>query len=61
MIRLLRFLITGSWHEHTWVIENELKTVCYPDKSDKFPSGYINIYVQKCTVCGKLKSFTVKR
>jgi len=59
MIRLLRFLITGSWHEHTWEVIDQYNTQLLDD--DERPYGYVHTYVQKCTICGKLKTFKVER
>ena len=60
MLKLLRFLITGVWHEHTWEMIERRKTVLYPHGKNRLPRGYIYTYVQKCTGCGKLKSFKVQ-
>jgi hypothetical protein len=51
MLRLLRFLITGSWHEHTYEIIEE-RAVCSGCQGAE--KGFI--YVSRCTVCGKIKS-----
>lgn len=49
MLRLLKFLFTGSWHEHTWVTINE-----YSIQKDKAPDKQVGImYVEKCHACGK--------
>jgi len=61
MIRLLRFIITGSWHEHKWEDKEEFSTDVYLSPNDKMPYKTIYFYIQKCTVCGKLKAFKVKR
>ena len=62
MIRLLKFLITGSWHEHSWVIYDENETKIYGDENtEQLPIQIKKTYVQKCIGCGKLKVFKVKR
>lgn len=51
MIRLIRFLITGSWHKHE----------CKWDTVDEFNvcNDGVNFkrYVLKCNTCGELKTF----
>ena len=53
MIRLIRFLITGSWHTHKWEIEG---------------NGYILskegqrrgiLYNCRCHECGKMKIYNL--
>jgi hypothetical protein len=61
MIRLLRFLITGSWHEHKWEIMEKYNDIHYWNADDKLPCSEIRHYIQKCAVCGKLDEFTVER
>jgi len=61
MIRLLRFIITGSWHEHKWETEDKDEVTIWLDENSKIPMRYVTTYVQKCVVCGKLKSFKVKK
>jgi hypothetical protein len=62
MIRLLRFIITGSWHEHKWEIHDMANvTVWLNGKKDELPINHITTYVQKGSVCGKLKSFKVTK
>jgi len=60
MLKLLRFLITGVWnkHEHAWeIIEKRVTAIYWYNEK---PCGHICTYVQKCTGCGELKSFTVR-
>jgi len=59
MIRLLRFIITGSWHEHKWELEKEWKAETFLD-DDKYPYKTARYFIQKCSVCGKLKLFKAK-
>ena len=62
MIRLLKFLITGSWHEHKWEIYRTSNVTEYPDgDKNRMPVGYVTTYIQKCAVCGKLKVTKVER
>jgi hypothetical protein len=61
MIRLIKFLITGSWHEHKWEINDEQETDIFAYEDSKLPVRFVRTYVQKCAVCGKLKSFKVRR
>lgn len=50
MLRLLRFLITGSWHEHKWKIIKEGVWVC----ADNHTKGtYYNL---QCEICGNVKN-----
>lgn len=52
MLKLIRFLITGSWHQHTYEVIKEYD-VSYND-------GYLyRVYVSRCTKCGKIVSKTV--
>jgi len=54
MIRLLRFLWTGSWHEHKWV--HMVKThLLDPDHLDGPPTRID--YVRECEHCGVVKTF----
>ena len=50
MLRLIRFLITGSWHEHKWKILVE-RTVKTEDKQQFF------LYECQCETCGEIKGF----
>ena len=61
MIKILRFIITGSWHEHKREIEDEDDVTIWFDDNSKRPMRYITTYVQKCAICGKLRSFKVKK
>ena len=64
MIKLLRFLITGTWyegHEHKWKIKDEYRKDIYWNKTEgEAPMGYSHAYVQECEICGKLKTFRVR-
>ena len=51
MLRLLRFLITGSWHEHKWIEVKHVKTI----NSDG--DYYKDEYLCRCEKCGTMKSF----
>jgi len=61
MLRLLKFLITGSWHEHKWEDKDTDDTNIFADEKSKLPIRFVRTYVQKCAVCGKLKITRVKR
>jgi hypothetical protein len=50
MIRLIKFLFTGSWHEHKWETI-KVRTV----ESDS--GGRWFVYECKCETCGKIKGF----
>ena len=52
MIRLLRFLVTGDWHLHKWVIIEE--AMCQGDGG-----GYWNRRYCQCEHCGTIKVFDV--
>ena len=58
MLKLLRFLITGSWHEHKWVIFRELRCDNYTWTSGDKPQSSQHTIIQKCEGCGKLQEFT---
>ena len=58
MLKLLRFLITGSWHEHKWEIIERYKADIYTWKSEYKPEKTQHTIIQKCEVCGKLQEFT---
>jgi len=49
MLRLIRFLITGSWHEHEWVVirEGELTSHC---------GARGTRYILQCKTCGDIKN-----
>jgi hypothetical protein len=51
MIRLFRFIITGSWHMHKWIPVNMVTII---DSRNK-PVGHE--YIRKCEVCGAIKRF----
>jgi hypothetical protein len=48
MLKLLRFLITGSWHEHTFEVIDEYTTTAFG-----VPCG--QLYVLQCRECGAIK------
>jgi len=50
MIRLIKFLFTGSWHEHKWKILT-VRTVNTDDE------GRLFMYECQCETCGKIKGF----
>jgi uncharacterized protein CbrC (UPF0167 family) len=52
MKKLLRFLWTGSWHDHHWEI-HEIRTVV--DKNDDDILG--DKYILRCKDCGEMKLF----
>jgi hypothetical protein len=49
MKKLLRFLWTGSWHDHSWEVYKETMIV---DKND-VPIG--EKYALRCKDCGEMK------
>lgn len=51
MIRLFRFLISGTWHIHIW---ETIDTVGYSDWSFGEESRRGTKYIQRCTTCGKI-------
>ena len=53
MIRLLRFLFTGSWHEHKWKTINEVRI----GPNGNFALG--RLYVCRCQECGKITKFDI--
>ena len=62
MIRLIRFLITGSLHEHTWIEVEDFNTAVWwgGKKEGELPDCFIRTYLQKCSECGKMKVFKFK-
>lgn len=52
MLRLLRFLVTGSWHEHCWETFNR-GGVAWNPKDGGGLKYYI--YHMRCKTCGNLK------
>lgn len=58
MLRLLRFLFTGSFHEHEWETDRIIEV--YTVDTD---NGYRRVsdtpsatkYVLKCKICGNIK------
>lgn len=53
MLRFLKFLFTGSWHEHNFKIIKEIR--CYWKKKE---DTVAYDYVQQCQTCGKLQKWT---
>ncbi len=53
MLRLLRFLWTGSWHEHKWKVIKETK-VYNMTVSKELPDHLL--YTQECEICGILQT-----
>ena len=56
MLRILRFLFVGDWHQHHWEPYGKVVKV--------FSSEHEKMYVRKeqsfkCTICGKPKIFEV--
>ncbi len=49
MIKLLRFLITGSWHEHKYKIIKEVQVTSNSGRS------WVR-YISRCEECGKIKT-----
>jgi hypothetical protein len=58
MIRIIRFLITGSWHEHKW---EEIKQVTTRHTMDGAPDGVSVVYHLQCKDCGKITSYRAKK
>ena len=50
MIKLLKYLFTGSWHEHKYVVVQK-------DKMYNGKNLAYNIYICRCSECGKMKSY----
>jgi hypothetical protein len=59
MIRLLKFLITGSFHEHEWE-EIDCKIVKYFEEGSDLPDYSYHYYIYKCKKCGIHKSKKIK-
>ena len=51
MLRLLRLLITGSWHEHEWEIIKEINV--YVNPRDEMPES--RRFILQCSICGNVK------
>ena len=54
MIRLLRFLLSGCFHD--WEI---VRVAAYKYSGD-FSSGHCEKFTLRCTKCGAMKTFTNK-
>ena len=52
MLKLLRFLLLGTWHDHRWEI---LRTVNVVVSEGSLP--VYTKYVLRCSDCGKMKVF----
>ncbi len=55
MFRLLKFLFTGSWHEHQWKIIKIVKVCDFDASGAEYQMG--RKYIQQCEKCGKMKKF----
>lgn len=53
MLKLIRFLFTGSWHEHRWEIIN--KSFVTSDLGSTYDE-----YTLQCIKCGNLKRKAIK-
>jgi len=52
MIRLLRFLITGSFHEHQYKIIQRISI--YDSERPELKNPIYYQYVSRCEECGKI-------
>lgn len=59
MIRLLKFLFTGSWHEHIYEPVEQFKCNTWSDDRSSRPVAITHTYVSRCT-CGKIVSRQVE-
>lgn len=55
MWRLLKYLITGSFHEHEWETIKSGKRYRNNNVAGEMPSGYW--YDVRCKKCGKITCF----
>lgn len=55
MLRLLKFLFTGSWHEHIYVPVEQFKCNNWGSRHDSRPTSIVHTYVSRCA-CGKIQS-----
>jgi hypothetical protein len=54
MVRLLKFLVTGIWHQHKWkILERVPLTTNY---GDGYTSRHTRTYCQ-CEICGVPRTF----
>lgn len=53
MIRFLKFLITGSWHEHHYVNVEKISVYDSGNPNAKMPIAFE--YIIQCKECGKIK------
>ena len=51
MWRLLKFIVTGSWHEHEW--ETTKEEELYTNEDYKY--AWKTRYTMKCKGCGNMK------
>ena len=58
MIRLLKFLWTGSWHEHKCETIKSINVYEGDKVKGDIPSKLI--IVMRCTGCGEFKKFKIK-
>lgn len=52
MLRLLKFLITGSFHNHEWKIHDEVDRMTEWDTGDR---KHFRTTILKCKTCGMIK------
>ena len=55
MLRILRFLWTGSWHEHKWKIIEKLRVFREGDVEQGIPIYFERVC--QCEHCGTIKTF----
>jgi hypothetical protein len=55
MLKLIRFLFTGSWHEHIYVPVEQFKCSNWSSSYASRPSSIVHTYVSRCS-CGKIQS-----
>lgn len=58
MLRLLKFLFTGSFHEHKYVPIDHHKCNTWEGSYSSRPVAIVHTYVGRCE-CGKIKSTQV--
>ena len=58
MWRIIRFIFTGSWHEHTW-IEVDTYEVQSPH-SDGVRRTTGKTYIMRCKTCGNMTDYTTR-
>jgi hypothetical protein len=60
MLRILKFLFTGTWHKHVWTEIHHEKVSARPRwmRHETELSGWVHVghsYIMECKVCGKRK------